>query len=286
MELGLSIVCGLLTATGFGTADFIAKLSTNKTGFLRTALFMQVIGSFVVLPFAFHDISRLFLQPWAALDGILLGVVNAVATLSLYKGFEVGRLSVVSPIASSYPLVSILLAVSFLGESLTRERLLGIGSVMVGIILVCIQRTREDVSRQVTHGAAYAIVFMILCGLVFFSLKPVSNALGVYLPVLLMRWMGALVLAITFFTRKPIGSSRLNVLPSIVAVAVLDTAANVVYNIGVSIGTVSIVSTIGGLFSAVTVLLACTFLKESLTRHQILGLLAIAGGVSIFGFFG
>lgn len=247
---------------------------------------MQVIGSFVILPFALLDTSRLFLQPWAVLEGILLGVVNAVATLSLYKGFEVGRLSVVSPIASSYPLVSIILAVSFLGESLTKERLLGIGLVIVGIILVCIQASREDFSKQLTHGAAYAIVFMILCGLVFFSLKPVSNALGVYLPVLLMRWVGALVLAATFLVRKPSGTSQLNVLPSIFAVAVLDTFANVVYNVGVSIGTVSIVSTIGGLFSAVTVVLACIFLKERLTPHQIVGLLAIAGGVSILGFFG
>ncbi len=26
-DYGLSLVCGLLTATGFGTADFIAKLN-------------------------------------------------------------------------------------------------------------------------------------------------------------------------------------------------------------------------------------------------------------------
>jgi len=45
LSLILGIACGLLTATGFGTADFL-KLSTGKVGFLRTALFMQAVGSF------------------------------------------------------------------------------------------------------------------------------------------------------------------------------------------------------------------------------------------------
>ena len=285
MSLGLSLVCGLLTATGFGTADFVAKLSTNKVGFLRTALFMQVIGSFFVLPFAIPDAPRLVLHPSAAVFGILLGVVNAFATLFLYKGFEVGRLSIVSPIASSAPVVSILLAIVFLGETVTKERLIGISLVIIGIIFVCIQTAQEHVSKQVLKGAAYAIGFMVLGGVLFFGLKPVSNALGVFLPVLIMRWISILTLVVPFITlrsREP----RLGAFRLIIATAFLDTFANVAYNLGVSFGTVTIVSTLGGMFSAVTVLLARATLKERLARHQIIGFFAIAAGVGILGMFG
>jgi len=285
LDIALSLAFGLLTATGFGTADFVAKLSTNRVGFLRTALFMQIIGSVLLLPFAFNDVYRLFLQPWAIVEGMMLGVVNALATLSLYKGFEVGRLSIVSPIASSYPVVSILLAVSFLGERLTTELLLGIGLVIVGIILVSIQTEQEKVRKRLTGGVAYAIGYMVLGGVLFFGLKPVSQALGVYLPVLLLRWVSAFVLVIAFFALKPRGVTRLNAFSLIIAVAIFDTFANVAYNVGVSFGTVSIVSTIGGLFSAVTILLARFFLKEKLTRHQMVGFLTITAGVAILGFF-
>ena len=284
MDVALSLAFGLLTATGFGIADFIAKLSTNRVGFLRTALFMQIIGSFLILPFALNDAYRLFLQPWALLEGIMLGVVNALATLCLYRGFEVGRLSTVSPIASSYPVVSILLAVSFLGERLTIERLLGIGLVIVGIILVSMQTEHERVRKRLTEGVAYAIGYMVLGGVLFFGLKPVSQQLGVYLPVLLLRWVSASVLVVPFFALKPTGSTRLNAYLFIVAIAIFDTFANIAYNLGVSLGTVSIVSTIGGLFSAVTILLARFFLKEKLTRNQIIGFLAITAGVVILGF--
>jgi drug/metabolite transporter (DMT)-like permease len=287
LDLGLSLACGLLTATGFGTADFIAKLTTSKIGFLRTALFMQVIGSFLVLPFALEDTARLVPNHWAMLGGILLGVINAFATLSLYKGFEVGRLSIVSPIASSCPVVSIILAVLFLGESVTEERLLGIGLVIVGVILVSMQTAQEGVSERVNRGTVYAIIYMVLGGLLFFALKPVSNALGVFLPVLIMRWVSIPVLTVTFLAWKTKSKRPTHgAFWFIFSVALFDTFANVIYVVGITVGTVSIVSTVGGMFSAVTVLLARIVLKEKLLRHQILGFAAIAIGVGALGLFG
>jgi uncharacterized membrane protein len=276
-----------LTATGFGTADFIAKLTTNRIGFLRTALFMQIIGSFFVLPFALQDITSLAPHPWAVLSGVLLGVVNAFATLTLYKGFEVGRLSIVSPIASSCPVVSIILAVLFLGESLTEPRLLGISLAIVGVILVSIQRGRVGTSERVSRGTIYAVIYLGLGGLLFFALKPVSTALGVFLPVLIMRWVSNLVLAVTFLAWKTKTKSPTpGAFWFVFFVALFDTFANVMYVLGVTVGTVSIVSTMGGMFSAVTVLLAWVVLKEKLLRHQILGFAAITAGVCVLGIFG
>jgi len=285
LPLGLSIACGVLTASGFGTADFIAKLSTEKVGFLRTALFMQAIGGFFVLPFAMADFSQLLVDPLITVAAILLGVVNALATLSLYKGFEVGRLSIVSPIASTGPVVAILLAITFLGEIVTTELLAGIGFVLVGIILVSFQTTKMDASKQIAKGTVYAIGFMILGGLILFALKPVSNVLGVFLPVLIMRWVGVSVLVVPFLARKPSGSGG-GAFRLILAIAFFDTFANVIYTVGVHIGTVTIVATLGGMFSAVTVLLARLFLKERLSLHQIVGFVAIIIGVGILGAFG
>ena len=285
MNLGLSLACGLLTATGFGTADFVAKLSTNKVGFLRTALFMQAIGGFFVLPFALTDAPRLLINPWTTLFAIFLGVDNAVATLVLYKGFEVGRLSVVSPIASTAPVVAILLAIAFLGETVTQGRLVGITLVFIGIILVSVQSAQGDVSKHIAKGTGYAICFMLFGGFLLFGLKPVSIVLGVFLPVLIMRWVGIPVLAVPFLAtrskRSSAGAFRL-----ITAIAFFDTFANVAYTLGVSTGTVTIVATLGGMFSAVTVLLAWVILKERLSRHQIIGFVAIVIGVAALGLFG
>lgn len=280
MNPSVSLACGFLTATGFGTADFVAKLSTTRVGFLRTALFMQIIGSFFVLPFALTDIPLLFVHPWATLGGILVGVANAIATLSLYKGFEVGRLSIVSPIASTAPVISILLAVVFLHEIVTSELLLAISLVIGGIIIVSFQTDESKASKQVASGVAYAICFMLFGGLLLFGLKPVSAVLGVFLPVLIMRWVGIPVLAVPFFASRH-GRMQRRALQPITAIAFFDTFANVTYTLGVKYGTVTIVSTLGGMFSAVTVLLAWAILRERLSRHHVLGFLCIVLGVAV-----
>jgi drug/metabolite transporter (DMT)-like permease len=246
---------------------------------------MQIIGSFFALPFAIPNTPKLVLHPWATLAGILLGVVNAFATLFLYRGFEVGRLSVVSPIASSSPIVSVILAVAFLGESVTEELLLAIILVVMGIILVCIQTKQEDVSKRVLKGAVYAMGFMLLGGVLFFGLKPVSSALGVFLPVLILRWTSIPIIAVPFLTQRKRGPA-MSAFRLILGVAFFDTFANVAYNLGVSFGTVTIVSTLGGMFSAVTVLFARVILKERLSPHQILGFVAIVVGVGILGYLG
>jgi len=280
----LSIACGLLTASGFGIADFAAKLSTDKVGFLRTALFVQLIGSFFVLPFALPDAYRVLVNPWITLAAILLGVVNVLGTLLLYKGFEVGRVSIVSPIASTAPLVAVLLAITLLGEILTRELLIGIGLVMLGIILVSLQTTQGNASKQVARGTVYAIGFMFFGGLLLFGLKPVTSVLGPFLPVLIMRWVGILALAAPFLATR--SKSQPRAFRLVLPVAFFDTFANVAYTMGVSVGTVTIVSPLGGMFSSVTVLLAWAFLKEKPSRHQIIGFAAILIGVATLGSFG
>jgi len=284
LNIALSLVFGVLTAMGFGTADFAAKLSTNRIGFLRTAFFVQLIGSFFVLPFALPDAYRVFLNPWVTLAAVLLGVVNIMGTLFLYKGFEVGRLSIVSPIASTGPVVAILLAVTFLGEIVTRQLLFGICLVMLGIILVSLQTRQEDGSKQLASGTAYAIGFMLFGGLLLFGLKPVTTVLGPFLPVLIMRLVGIPVLAVPALAAQR--RSHSPVFRLVLPVAFFDTFANVAYTLGVSLGMVTIVAPLGGMFSSVTILLAWAFLGERPSRHQIVGFAAILIGVATLGAFG
>lgn len=63
--------------------------------------------------------------------------------------------------------------------------------------------------------------------------------------------------------------------------AILDTAANVAYNIGVTGALTSVVATLSSLFTAVTVVLAWIFLRERLTRVQWVGLLLILAGIAL-----
>ena len=285
--MDLSFVLGLAAAVCWGSGDFVAKLVTDRLGYLRTGTFMQYVGGLLLLALTFQDLTPLWRFPSATYLVLGLGVVNASATVALYKSFEVGQLSIVSPIASSYPALSTILAVMLLNETVSQTHLVGIVSILMGIIMVSLQNKSKVSSngRTFATGVGYAILSFVLMGLLYFALKIAVASLGGFLPVLVIRWESALILtaALVLTSARANTHARRSFL-AVVVVGVVDSVANIAYNLGISIGTVAIVSTLSGLFSAVTVLLACVFLKERLAKHQGLGFLAILVGVSVIGY--
>jgi len=283
----LSIAFGLAAALCWGTSDFAAKISAERIGALRTALFLQYIGGlFLVLVIA-QDVSRLWQFPTATYFTLGLGAINAAASYSLFRGFEVGQLSIISPIVSSYPALSTVLAVLLLKEHVSAVRFAAMLNILVGIVLVSIQRPRESFDkRQFAAGVGYAMIAFFALGFLFFALKFVVGDLGAYLPVLLIRIMSAAILtsALILTPRTASRGSWSSYLPIVLAIGIVDTFGNITYNLGILGGAVSVVATISGLFSVVTVILAFLVLKERLAAHQIIGLLAILVGVSIIGY--
>ena len=284
--MNTSIAFGLAAALCWGTSDFVAKITAERIGALRTSLFLQYIGSLLLLAITIQDISRLWQFPTATYFTLGLGAINALASYSLFKGFEVGQLTVISPVASSYPALSTILAVLLLNEHVSSIRFTAILAILIGIVLVSIQHTGRKIDkRQLAAGVGYAMVAFFAMGFMFFALKLIVGNLGAFLPVLLVRLMSATVLtgAVILNSRSP-RRNWSSCLPILLVIGIVDTIGNITYNLGILGGTVSVVSTISGLFSAVSVILGFVVLKERLTPHQVLGLLTILVGVSIIGY--
>lgn len=107
---------GLTSALGYGTGDFLARQASHRIGHVRVLFFLEVFGMLVFLPIAawFERDLWAATDPWALL--VALGAINFLASLWLYRSFEYGVLSIVSPLASSYPAVTATLAFLVLGE--------------------------------------------------------------------------------------------------------------------------------------------------------------------------
>src|ERR1700692_2785218 len=135
----MGILLGLLTAVTWGGSDFLARFATHRIGTLRTMFYMQATGLVLLsicLPWLggwghLHDGSGW--QPWAW--GVLAGCINAVSTLTLYRSFEVGKLSVVAPLSATYPALTVILSL-FMGEHLSAARATGIVCTMLSVLLV------------------------------------------------------------------------------------------------------------------------------------------------------
>src|SRR5580698_7778317 len=147
----MGILLGLLTALFWGSSDFLARFATRRIGTLRTMLYMQFTGFLLLTIFLpwLGGWGRLAdgsgWQPWAW--GALAGTLNFFATLTLYRSFEIGKLSVVAPISASYPALTVVLSL-LSGEHLRSARAIGIACTLLGVVLVAGGEKPPDADYQ------------------------------------------------------------------------------------------------------------------------------------------
>ena len=281
----MGVLLGLATAFAWGSADFLARFASRTIGALRIAFYLQFFG-FIFLtaillrwPAWGHLFDHSGWQPWAG--GVLIGVLNALAMFALYRAFELGKLSVVGPLSSSYPALTLILSF-FAGERLTLVRILGIALALLGALVVARgESSSATPSASGGKGIAWAVVAAVLFGFMFWLLGTrVIPVTGAYATVWLMRGTAALVtLAILVAKGQPLGLPDKKTTVQAAGTGLLDTGAFVLSNVSMQIEQVSVVTLLASLYGAVTVLLAAIFLRERVSALQWLGIIAIFAGI-------
>jgi drug/metabolite transporter (DMT)-like permease len=301
MNISLAIMLGLTGAVSWGAADFAARFASRQVGAYRTLFFMQFFGFLALSVYlkSTGGFSRGIASgwhPWAM--AVAAGLLNVLASLALYHSFEHGTLSIVGPVSSSYPALTVALSL-LSGERIHAVRALGLAITLLGVILAATSfaqskstpaekdpphaaATHPEQSRaHLSTGVGWAICAALGFGVLFWFLGfHVVPALGSAVSVWVMRLTALVSLSLAAAPahqtlRLPSG----NVWWLLLAVGILDTAAFVANNAGLSTGQVSVVSVLASLYGAFTVLLAWIFLREHLERSQWLGIVLIFIGI-------
>jgi drug/metabolite transporter (DMT)-like permease len=285
----MGILLGLLTALTWGGSDFLARFATNRIGTLRTMFYMQATGLVLLslcLPWLggwghLHDGSGW--QPWAW--GILAGCINAFSTLTLYRSFEIGKLSVVAPLSASYPALTVTISL-LTGERISLVRGAGIVCTMLGVLLVARgeeaphQEDAEGNARS-GKGVGMALASAFGFGVLFWLLgNRIVPRVGAPQSVWMIRLTCVILVAIVLLVfKQPVGLPRGSIRGIVWGMGLLDTGAFVVSNRGMQMEQVAVVSVLGSLYGAVTVGLAAIFLKERVAKWQLAGIITIFAGI-------
>lgn len=285
----MGIFLGVLTAIFWGGSDFVARFATRRIGTLRTMLYMQAFGfvSLTIFLYAIHGWGHLFdgsgWQPWGW--GLLSGCINALATIALYRSFEIGKMSVVAPLSASYPVLTTLLSV-LTGERLTLARIVGIGITIAGVMFVAGGEKLPDESdaeamQQSGNGIGLALAAGVGFGVLMWLLGVrVVDRTGPYASVWFIRGVGTLVAAgILLFKKLPLRRLSSSAGWQVAGIGLLDSIAFLMNNRGMQLEQVAVVSVIASLYGAVTVALAALFLREHVSKWQWLGIAAIFSGI-------
>ena len=291
------VLLGLSAALLWGVADFCARGSSRAGGTFRTLLFVEIIAIPAVLllaaPFGLITLRG---EQWPTiLAAAVVGLIILGGAGLLYRAFAIGKLALVSPIASAFAAVTALLAIAT-GERLAGLTLLGVILTLVGVILASTSaesapagesKAKEQRKRRFAPGLLEAIGAMLTFGVGYWLLDFIVPTLGGVTTAFIAKVgdlvaLGVIALFLAWRApRKPQPEAPL-AWPFwlwVVPTALLDTAANIAYNIGIATALTSVVVTLSSLFSAVTVLLAWVVLRERLALWQWVGVVTILLGV-------
>src|SRR5215469_5548297 len=289
----MGVLLGLLTAIGWGGADFTARFSTHRVGTLRTLFYMQFTG-FLLLTIAMHWLGGWGhladgsgWQPWGW--GFLVGAINACATLSLYRSFEIGKMAVVAPLSASYPALTLLLS-WMAGDHLSVARIAAIFFILFGVVVVAGGEhvPGEPSARSAnanTRGIGLAILAAVGFGVLFWLLGiRIVPRVGAVQAVWMIRLTSSLSTAsVILAAAQPMHLPRGSVRWMALGMGTFDTLAFVLSNRGMQMEQVAIISVLGSLYGAVTVGLAAIFLREHISRWQWAGMATIFGGIFLIG---
>ncbi len=287
----------------WGIADFLQALVIKKIGSLKTMFFGNLFGIFFSLFFFFYFFSlgkiHIDLTSFLLLFGA--GIIDVIGVYNFMKSFEIGEISIVTPISASYSLVTVILAFLFLGETLSFLKIISILIILFGIVLVSTDLKKLK-NLHTARGVKESLIALFVWGFYFFVIGVVSKRLFDYTfsGMALTPFEAKVSVAINLFFFSNIINTGLmilfsgikeknksfsvlkakNVLLFIFINFVLYNVAWIAVNYGIAQDLVSIVTPVSSLYPALTVVLAWFFLKEKLVLNQKIGVF-----LTIFGIF-
>ncbi|MGP8268556.1 MAG: EamA family transporter [Terracidiphilus sp.] len=134
------LVYSLIVIFFWGIVGFFQKLGANHST-PDSLMVWTTIGYVVLLPFLFTGSHLTTLPPMAIVVGLLAGFANGLGAWFLLIALNKGAAaSVAVPFTALYPLLTIVLAVTFLGEGLTRTQAVGISLALAAAVLLSYEK--------------------------------------------------------------------------------------------------------------------------------------------------
>jgi drug/metabolite transporter (DMT)-like permease len=284
----LPILLGLATAICWGSSDYLSRRQSEKVGNYRTVVYSHVTTLFFLVVIVSLLQPAVTVVQFPVFILAVIGLVNFLAFIFLYRAFHKGIVSVVAPVAYTYPAWTAVLSVLILGTSLSQTTALGISAVIVGIVLLSTRfselrlRAKEGSMLKLTAGLWQALLASFFFGLVYVGVGYATPVVGYALPPVLMRTVATLAgFGLAPILGQSIRPTRESLSNTVVAMGLLEAIGFISFNYGISLGTDSlpVVAALSGMGGAVAVLYAIYFLRERLERNQLLGIVISFIGV-------
>ncbi|OPY21979.1 MAG: EamA-like transporter family protein [Methanomethylovorans sp. PtaU1.Bin093] len=272
----LAIIIGLASAVSWGAGDFVGGCATRRTSAYYVVLVTQIMGIiiFPILAFVFSEsLPPLNNLMWGAFAGFF----GSAGLIALYVGLAKGKMSIVAPLAA---VISVIIPViySALNEGIPSTfKIAGFVFAFIGIWLIVSINVGSGLKAK---DLEYPLLAGILFGLFFISIDNFS-ATAIYWPLTVSRVIALIMLTGFIISTKTVIRTTSDVILIVILAGSFNTGGAILFALASQAGRLDVATILSSLSPAVTVLLACTLLKEQLAARQWLGVIAALIAISL-----
>lgn len=285
----ISVIFGVISMFGFGLSNAIAQIPAKKIGGKRTAFFRSFFITILFLMFL-PFLGEINFSVKYILITVGISLIGYVALVSFYNALSKGKVGLISPVANSAVIFTVIFSTIFFRESLILVQWISISIIIIGIILTSLdfRDIKNSNLLKVSSGIPYALITCLLWGLVFFLFKIPVTVLGPILTSLVSE------LGIMIFSEIDLRISKIHfkfpdkkTLYSIFLVAFFGAIGLLFFNLGINqeYSSVSIVAAIAFANPLIATLYAKIVYKEELNTQQWVAVLLILIGIITISYF-
>ena len=279
----MTILLGILSALSFGIGDFLARFSSKEVGFKNSLFWMLVVGAifYLILFYFFGD--SLNPNNIGLSNSFLSGILIMFGLLFLYRGLQMGPVSIVAPIVATNPFFVFLIRF-FLGSEPSLTQWISTLVVISGAILISISAESFKSSlgmnsKQIKESITISFISSVILALGLIFSQEASNTMDPLETVIYIRFFSLIGIAILlFFTKSKIILTK-KAIPILFFQGILETTGYFCLVSAYAFDKVSIAVVISSGFGLVTVLLARIIIKEQISKIQSLGIFLTFLGV-------
>lgn len=272
----LPIALALGASALYGVSDFLGGLRSRAAPLLTVLLVSQGAALAVLLVAAAVSTPAPPAGEYV-LYGAVAGIFEALGIAALYRGLAVGKMAVVAPVAATAAVVPVLFSI-LLGEEPTAPQAAGIAVAIAGVVAISALQSPAAPGGDARYGLLYGLAAAIGFGGFFVAMDAASEG-GVLWALLVARIVAlGIFLGAFLAVRGPLGVGREG-LPALALIGLFVVGAEWLYAVASTEGDLGAVAVLSSLYPVVTIALARIYLRERVSRGQLLGVALVLIGV-------
>lgn len=283
-----ALVGALISAIGFGLANIVIKKALSNTSIPQVLIssmasgvvFLLILMAFVGFP---QEISAQLI-----LTLFVFAIGEVALYLILYKAFAVADVTVASGIICTYPIISTVITVLFLGETVSLLSASFITLLVIGAILIGLDWDKLKLKKlgkdSFIKGLPWALLSLIVHAIYFPALGNLTASGQWEFKLLGIKAFALIILAITYIVIKK--SKFVLTKNKLIAGTILGFLEvlgwiGLSYSSSNSTGMIAIIVALGSSAPLVTAIIARVYLKEKLHFMQYIGIMIVVIGLTL-----